>query len=74
MAKLTEMVDPRLLGFVSLVLVLAGGSNWGFVGLFGIDLVSAIVGHMLGRLVFIFVGVAASYLIYLKVTKKELNQ
>lgn len=73
MVNLSEMLNPKLLGFVALILVLAGGINWGLVGLFGLDLVSAIVGHLLGRLVFIIVGVAAGYLIYLKVMKKELS-
>jgi uncharacterized membrane protein YuzA (DUF378 family) len=64
------MKNIKLLAMIAAIIVLAGGINWGLVGLLRVDLVSSIVGHALGRLVFIVVGVAAAYLIYLKVTKK----
>jgi uncharacterized membrane protein YuzA (DUF378 family) len=60
----------KLLAQISEIIVLVGAINWGLIGLIGLDLVTSIVGHGLGRLVFIIVGVAAGYLIYLKVVKK----
>lgn len=59
------MKDLSMYGWVALILVLIGGINWGLMGLFGFDLVSSIFGMMLGRLIFIVVGVAAGYLGYL---------
>jgi uncharacterized protein len=40
-----------------------GGLNWGLVGLFGFDLVTAIFGTMspASRVVYVLVGVAAGY-------------
>jgi len=60
-------------GFIALILLVFGGLNWGLVGLFDVNIVSAILGHVLGRIIFIIVGVAAGYmcyLIYLDKTKK----
>jgi uncharacterized membrane protein YuzA (DUF378 family) len=65
-----HMQNVKQLAMIAAIIVLVGGINWGLVGLFRLDLVSSIVGHTLGRLVFLVVGVAAGYLIYLKVTKK----
>ena len=59
------MKDLNLYGWIALVLVLIGGINWLLVGLVRVDLVTAILGMMLGRLIFIIVGVAALYLCYL---------
>ena len=44
-----------------MALLVVGGLNWGLVGLFGFDLVAAIVGEMsfLSRVVYILVGAAA---------------
>jgi len=53
-------------GWVALVLVLIGGINWLLVGLFSVNLVTAIFGFgLIGRLILVLVGVAALYLIYL---------
>jgi uncharacterized protein len=60
----------KLLAQIAAVIVLIGGINWGLVGLFNLNLISALIGHGLGRLIFIIVGIAAGYLIYLKVVKK----
>jgi uncharacterized membrane protein YuzA (DUF378 family) len=47
--------------WISLVLVLIGGLNWGLVGLFHFDLVAAVFGKMTGvsRVVYTLVGLAA---------------
>ncbi len=51
------------LDWVSLVLMIVGGLNWGLVGAFNFDLVAAIFGPMsaLSRIVYILVGLAALY-------------
>lgn len=57
-------MKDEMIKFIAQIIVLIGGINWGFVGLFNVNIVSGIFGEMLGRLVFIIVGVAAGYLIY----------
>lgn len=50
----------------ALILIIVGGINWGLVGAFNINLVSALFGDatMLTRLVYIIVGVAGVYSLY----------
>jgi len=57
---------------VSLILVIIGGINWGLVGLFNLNLVSAIFGidSFFSRLIYILIGVGAAYLIYDKFKRK----
>ena len=45
----------------TLLLLVVGGLNWGLVGLFNFDLVSALfgAGSMLARIVYILVGLSA---------------
>jgi len=50
---------------IAIILLVVGGLNWGLVGLFGLNLVSTVLGNLLGRLIFIIVGVAAGYMCYL---------
>ena len=50
---------------IAIILLVIGGINWGLVGLFSLNLVTAIFGNFLGRLIFIIVGAAAGYLCYL---------
>jgi len=57
-----------VLDWIALVLVIVGGLNWGLVGLFGLDVVSYL-GALLARIVYVLVGVAALYMIYMA-TKK----
>lgn len=59
------MKDLDLYTWIALILVIVGGVNWGLVGLFNVNLVSAILGDLLGRLIFIVVGGGAGYLCYL---------
>lgn len=49
--------------WTSLVLMFVGSLNWGLVGFFNFDLVSAIFGEgaLLSRLVFAVVGIASLY-------------
>ena len=59
------MKDLDLYSFISLILVLVGGINLGLLGLFDVNLIMAILGVMLGRLLFIIIGAAAGYLGYM---------
>lgn len=61
---MAKMAKFNTLDWVSMVLVIVGGLNWGLVGLFGFDLVAALFGEMsaLSRLVYILVGISAVYL------------
>ena len=54
-------MQRSVLTWISLVLVLVGGLNWGLVGFFHFDLVAAIFGDMstLSRIVYALVGLAA---------------
>lgn len=52
----------KTLNLITLILVIIGGLNWGLVGLFQLDLVSALFGGsdaVLSRLVFSLVGLSA---------------
>jgi len=60
----------KALHMTTFTLVVIGALNWGLVGLFDFNLVSAILGSVLGleRLVYILVGLSA---VYLAVTHKN---
>ncbi len=51
------------LDWIALILVIVGGLNWGLVGAFKFNLVSAIFGDMsiIARIVYILVGLSAIY-------------
>jgi uncharacterized protein len=53
----------KALNAIALVLIIVGGLNWGLVGLFDFNLVSAIFGvdTWFTNLVYILVGLAAIY-------------
>lgn len=55
------------LNSTALLLIIIGGINWGLIGLFEWNLVAAIFGgwEWLERLIYIVVGVAAIYSLYL---------
>jgi uncharacterized membrane protein YuzA (DUF378 family) len=55
------MYKLGLLDKISLILVIIGAINWGLIGLFNFNLVGSILGepaNLIGRLVYIFIGVA----------------
>jgi uncharacterized membrane protein YuzA (DUF378 family) len=61
----------KSLGTVAWALLVVGGLNWGLVGAFGFNLVSAIFGMgMLANIVYILVGLAAVYSIFEYFTKE----
>ena len=51
----------------ALILLVIGGLNWGLVGAFEVNLVTVLFGpsSALSRIVYILIGVAAVYAIYL---------
>lgn len=58
---------------IALIIVIVGGICWGLVGLFNLYLITGILGVLLGRIIYIVVGVAAGWLcyqIYLEKMKK----
>ena len=61
----------KVLNNIALLLLIIGGLNWGLLGLFGFDLVAALFGGQVGprsglsNLVYILVGLAALYGLYL---------
>ena len=59
------MLKLNTLGWISLVLLLIGGLNWGLVGFFDYNLVRVIFGQMplVTRIIFALVGLASLYVI-----------
>ena len=61
----------RTLNVIAMALLVIGGLNWLLVGLFSFDLVAAIFGGTVGdhstlsRVVYVIVGIAALYGLYL---------
>jgi uncharacterized protein len=55
------------LDWIATVLLIIGGLNWGLVGAFDVDLVAALFGSgsTLSRVVYIVVGLAALYGLYM---------
>ena len=60
----------RVINILTLLLIIVGGLNWGLVGLFDVDLVSALLGNgsaetatssTAARIVYILVAIAAVY-------------
>lgn len=68
-----EMSAKRLnvVDWISMILLIVGGLNWALVGLFDIDIVARILGAMTAasRGVYVLVGLAALYSIYLCLRK-----
>jgi uncharacterized protein len=52
--------------WISTLLLVVGGLNWGLVGLFGFDLVATLFGEMslLSRVVYVLVGLSALYTLF----------
>lgn len=53
----------NVIDWISMLLLIVGGLNWGLVGFFGVDLVAALFGPMTGvsRLIYSLVGLSALY-------------
>ena len=59
------MKEFNIYGWVAYIALLVGGINLGLMGLFGFNLIEAILGTVLGRLVLIAIAAGAGYLGYL---------
>lgn len=58
-------MQKNALDWITLILVIIGGINWGLVGLFNFNLVDTIFGMgFLGDLIYTLVGLSALYMIY----------
>lgn len=55
----------EMYSWIALILLLVGGINLGIYGIINVDIITSVLGHILGRLVDIVIGVAAGYKIYL---------
>lgn len=57
------MKKMNFLDWIAMILIIVGALNWGLVGIFNFNLVSAIFGDgsALSRIVFTLVGLAAIY-------------
>ena len=53
--------------WIAMALMIGGGLNWGLVGLFNVDLVAFLFGEqsLVSRVIYIAVGIAAVYSLYL---------
>lgn len=62
----------KALIFIAMLLVVIGGLNWGLVGVFNFNLVTAIFGQatFLARLVYALVGLSALLVIFTKFKMK----
>ena len=60
------MAKKNFLDWLSLILVIVGGLNWGLWGLFKLDLVDFIFGSIpwLANTVYVLVGLSALYMLY----------
>ncbi len=58
------MKDHELLLKIAVIILIVGGLNWGLVGLFKFNLVEAIFGNTLSRIIYIVVGAAATAKLY----------
>ncbi len=65
------MAKKSTLEWAVFVLIVAGGLNWGLVGLFGLDVIQAIFGSvpMLVKAIYVLVGLAALYKLYIVASK-----
>ncbi len=66
-----EMKNLGLLSGIAFMLLVIGGINIGLEGLFDFNLILTIFGRLIGRLIFIAIGISAGYLIYVKFVKKS---
>lgn len=67
----TRRMNP--VDWIAMILLIIGGVNWALVGLFDIDVVARLFGpmSMISRAVYIIVGLAALYSIYLCVKQSR---
>jgi uncharacterized protein len=57
--------SPSVLDWIALVILFIGGLNWGLIGLFHFDIITAIFGDYspISRILYIIIGLAAIYVL-----------
>jgi uncharacterized membrane protein YuzA (DUF378 family) len=67
------MFRLNTIDWFALILLIIGGINWGLVGAFDFNLVSAIFGDFtfLTRLIYILVGLSGIYMLIVLITRTE---
>ncbi len=55
------MKHCHTLDLIAVILLLIGGINLGLVGLFNFDLVGAIFGEVISRILYVLIGISAVY-------------
>lgn len=68
------MYKFNLLDKISLILVIIGAINWGLIGLFNFNLIGALLGepvNLIGRIIYILVGVAGVDMLMLLLKMKK---
>ena len=55
----------KAIDIVAFIFVLAGGINWGIVGVFDFNVIDYIFGRMyIDRIIYVLVGISALYLLF----------
>jgi len=70
------MYKLSLIDKISMVLVIIGAINWGLLGLFNFDIVSLIFGspiNIVGRMVYILIGIAGIDEIVLAIKSRKIK-
>ena len=59
------MKQMNFLDWIAVAILIAGGLNWGLIGIFNLDLIAAIFGELttISRVFYTLVGLAAVYMI-----------
>ncbi|CDI49395.1 DUF378 domain-containing protein [Clostridium tetani] len=71
------MYKFNLIDKISFILVFIGALNWGLLGLFNLNIVSAIFGepaNFLSRIIYIIIGAAGVYLLFLFLRIKKYSK
>lgn len=55
------MKKCNVIDLIAIILLLVGGINWGLVGFIDYDLIGALFGEVVSRIIFALVGIAAIY-------------
>ena len=62
----------KIVNWVTLILLVIGGLNWGLVGIAGIDVIMAIFGAgIISQIIYILVGLSAIYVAVMAATGKQ---
>ena len=62
----------KIVNWVTLILLVIGGLNWGLVGIAGIDVVMAIFGAgIISQIIYILVGLSAIYVAVMAAMGKQ---